>query len=74
MPRRRIYVPETVDALIRDATRDGESYSAALARLVEAGDRSLRGRKSPAYVASGEGPNDLGRRAEWYLENLVPGR
>ena len=74
MARRTIYLPESVDSLIRNAAEDGESYSAALARLVEAGSRALRGRKPPGYVGSGEGPTDLGRRADQYLKDLVRSR
>ena len=52
----------------------GESFSAAVARLIDAGARSLRGGKRPSYVASGEGPEDLGRMAERYLRELVTAR
>ena len=58
---------EAVDRLIRQRVAEEGSYSAAVARLVEAGTRTL-GRKSvPPYVATGDGPPDLGIAAERYL-------
>jgi len=74
MARRTVYLPEVIDQLVHDSVAHGESYSSALCRLVEAGFRAGRGThtgQAPAYVGSGEGPEDLGRMAERYLENLT---
>jgi hypothetical protein len=62
--RRTINLPEPTEALVRELARDGESFSAAVSRLIEAGARSVQGAKRPAYVAAGEGPDDLGLKAE----------
>ena len=67
MPRRTIHLSESVDELIRRMARPGESFSATVARLIEAGVRSTRGRRPPSYVATGEGPDDLAGLAERYL-------
>jgi len=69
--RRTISLPDSVDALARESAEEGESFSATVARLIEAGARSSRGRKRPRYVASGDGPEDLASRAERYLRELV---
>lgn len=71
MARRTVFLPEAVDRLVRDSLAEGESYSSALCRLVEAGFREGHGRQAPAYVGSGEGPENLGRMAERYLEDLT---
>lgn len=71
MGRRTIYLPDSVEELVRDASEPGESFSAAIARLVEAGARTTRAPRRPSYVGSGEGPHDLARRAEEYLRELV---
>ena len=69
--RRTINLPPKVDALIRDIARDDESFSAAVVRLIEAGIRNEGRRRPPSYVASGDGPSDLGEKAELYLRKLV---
>lgn len=74
MPRRTINLPDSVDSLVRALAHEGESFSAAVTRLIEAGASSLGGRRRPSYVGSGDGPRDLGRRAEAYLEKLVSSR
>lgn len=74
MARRTVSLPDSTEALVQKMARDGESFSAAVARLIEAGARSLEGRRSPSYVGAGEGPDDLGRRAESYLKELVSSR
>ncbi|MGH3443500.1 MAG: hypothetical protein ACRDUY_15940 [Nitriliruptorales bacterium] len=71
MVRRTVNLPDAVDEQVREAAGDGESYSAAVSRLVEAGVRATRGGRRPAWVGSGEGPEDLGRRAEEYLREPV---
>ena len=74
MSRRTVNLPESVEALARESAEEGESFSATVARLIEAGVRATRGRRAPSYVGSGEGPDDLGRLAESYLSELVTGR
>jgi hypothetical protein len=74
MARRTVNLPDSVDQLAREHAREGESFSATVARLIEAGVRSDGGRRVPRYVGSGEGPDDLGRLAESYLRDLVAAR
>jgi hypothetical protein len=69
--RRTINLPEPTEALVRELAHDGESFSAAVTRLIEAGARSAQGAKRPAYVAAGEGPEDLAAMAEHYLRAPV---
>jgi hypothetical protein len=63
-------MPHDVEATVRELALEGESFSGTVARLIEEGARSVRGRKRPSYVATGEGPEDLGRMAERYLDEL----
>lgn len=72
MARRTIHIPDGTEALVRELAQEGESFSAAVTRLVEAGASALERGRIPGYVASGEGPDDLGRKAEAYLRELVP--
>ena len=74
MARRTVNLPDSVETVVRELAEDGESFSATVARLLEAGARSVRGRRHPSYVATGEGPEDLGRMAESYLSDLVSAR
>jgi len=71
MSRRTVYLPDSVEELARESTVDGESFSATVARLIEEGAHSKRGHRRPRYVASGEGPPELGRLAEQYLREPV---
>jgi hypothetical protein len=68
MVRRTITLPESTDALVRANAGDGESFSAAVTRLIEAGVHSLD--QPPSWVASFDGPEDLGINAERYLREL----
>lgn len=70
MARRTIYLPDSVEALAREQAREGESFSAAVARLIESGVRAQAGPRVPSYVGSGEGPGDLSRRAERKLREI----
>ncbi|MBI4305462.1 MAG: hypothetical protein HY678_03995 [Chloroflexi bacterium] len=71
MIRRTVSLPDSVEQAIRDNIQEGESFSAAAARLILAGI-AARGKKKPLrYVASGTGPRDLGLMAEKYLRDLV---
>jgi hypothetical protein len=72
MPRRTIHISESTEALVRGLAEDGESFSAAVTRLIEAGGEAVEGKRVPQYVGSGESDvDDLGRRAEQYLRELV---
>lgn len=71
MRRRTINLPETIDELARSLAREGESFSATVARLIEEADRAQRGPRRPSWVASFDGPDDLGVNAERYLRELV---
>ena len=70
MIRRTVSLPESVDTLVRGLAREGESYSAALARLVEEGARALKSPRRLAFIGSFDGPGDLGIRAEEYLKEI----
>jgi hypothetical protein len=74
MARRTVNLPDGVERLVRELAREGESFSAAVSRLIEAGARAEGRKRPPAYVASGDGPQDLGRKAEHYLQELVETR
>jgi len=69
--RRTIHIPGGTDALVRELALEGESFSATATRLIEAGAKALSGGRKPSYVATGDGPDDLGRRAEIYLRDPV---
>lgn len=72
MARRTIHIPASTEALVRELAQPGESFSATVTRLIEAGAKTLEQGRVPRYVASGDGPDDLGRRAEAYLRELAP--
>ena len=74
MARRTISLPDPVEARARRLQRDGESFSAVVARLIEEGARSIEGPGKPSYVGAGDGPPDLGEHAEEYLRQLVEAR
>jgi hypothetical protein len=74
MARRTVNLPDSVEALAREAAEDGESFSATVSRLIEQGADASGQRRQPRYVASGDGPDDLGRSAERYLSKLVTAR
>ncbi len=74
MARRTVSLPQSVEDVARAAARDGESFSATVARLIERGARAEQGVRRPRYVASGDGPEDLGEVAERYLAELVDSR
>lgn len=71
MARRTIHIPASTEALVRESAREGESFSATVTRLVEAGAKTVKSGRAPSYVALGDGPDDLGRKAEAYLRELV---
>lgn len=67
MARRTLSLPDSIEELVRERAKEGESFSAAAVRLIQAGARAGGHKKAPRYVASGKGPRDLGRMAERYL-------
>jgi len=67
MVRRTLSLPDSVERLLHERAREGESFSAAAVRLILAGAKAEGGKKPPRYIASGKGPVDLGRMAERYL-------
>lgn len=67
LARRTIYLPDSIEALARSSAREGESFSATVARLIETGAQSS-GR--PSYVGIGEGPEDLGLTTEKHLARI----
>ncbi len=70
--RRTVSLPEAVDETVRTAAAEGESYSRAAARLIEAGARALGRGRRPAWIGSGRsGERDLGLRAEHYLRESL---
>jgi hypothetical protein len=71
MVRRTITLPEPVDSLVRLHARDGESFSAAVARFVQAGIEAEGGKDRYAWIGSFDGPPDLGERVEEYLREIV---
>jgi hypothetical protein len=74
MARVTISLPQGVKDLARDSAREGESFSATVARLIEQGAAAERGARRPRYVASGDGSSDLGEAAERYLADIVDAR
>lgn len=74
MGRRTINLPESTESDVRELARPGESFSAAVTRLLDEGVRVLRGPRKPTWVGAGEGPADLGVNAEKYLRDLSDGR
>jgi len=74
MARRTINLPDSVETIAREAAENGESFSATVSRLIVQGAERANGLKPPSYTAAGEGPSDLGRRAEHYLQTLVSAR
>jgi hypothetical protein len=68
--RRTITLPEDVEKRVRDAAGEDESFSAAVARLLEAG---LSGQgKRLAWIGSGDsGDPDLAFRVEEVLAELA---
>jgi hypothetical protein len=74
MDRVTISLPQSIEDLARESAREGESFSATVARLIEQGAAAERGARRPRYVASGDGPVDLGEAAERYLAHTVQAR
>jgi hypothetical protein len=71
MARRTVYLSDSIEELARKSAASGESFSLTVSRLIEEGARVAHGPQVPRYVASGEGPSDLGRAAERYLREPI---
>ncbi|HEX5763628.1 MAG TPA: hypothetical protein VFY04_10985 [Solirubrobacterales bacterium] len=67
MARRTVYLPGSIEALVRERAREGESFSGALVRLVEQGALSGDDQERPDWIGVGEGPGDLSMNLEKYL-------
>ncbi len=67
MARRTIYLPDDVEARVRDRALEGESFSATIVRLIDLGAVMTDEEDWPDWIGSGEGPGDLGLNAEKYL-------
>lgn len=64
--RRTIYMPYSIEELVREHALEGESFSATVVRLLQIG--ALDDRESwPDWIGSFEGPGDLGVNFEKYL-------
>jgi hypothetical protein len=72
--RRTVYLPDSVEDLARRSAVSGESFSLTVSRLIEEGARAAKGPEAPRYVATGDGPSDLGRAAERYLREPIEAR
>jgi hypothetical protein len=72
MVRRTVSLPESTDALVRELTEEGESFSAAVTRLIEAGAAAVKTGNRLSYIGSAEGPGDeIGLKAEEYLREIL---
>jgi hypothetical protein len=65
--RRTIYLSDSLEDLLREHAREGESLSATIVRLIEQGTLGGDREDWPDWIGSGEGPGDLGINAEKYL-------
>lgn len=65
--RRTIYLPDSIEELVREHSLEGESFSSTIVRLVELGALDDERSSWPEWIGSGEGPGDLGINAEKYL-------
>jgi hypothetical protein len=74
MPRVTISLPDSIETLARESAREGESFSATVARLIELGAEAQGSPRRLCYIATGDGPDDLGIAAERYLSEPVPAR
>ena len=68
--RRTVTLPDSLDVRVRAASGDSESFSAAVARLLESGLRE--GGSPPAWIGSGDsGDPDLALQVERLLAELA---
>lgn len=71
MVRKTVTLPESTVEVVRDRQLDGESFSAAVARLIEEGARPAAQGETPSWVGTAEGPGDLSQRVEEILRELA---
>ena len=73
MPRRTVSLPKAIDDLVHELAEEGESYSAAVARLVQDGARATRSERRPRYVGSANSglQRDFARNYERYVEDAL---
>jgi len=70
MVRRTVTLPDELDTRVRDTANEGESFSAAVARLLEAGLSEDRERL--AWIGSGDsGDPELAFKVEEVLAELA---
>jgi len=72
MVRRTVSLPESTDALVRELSDEGESFSAAVTRLIEIGAAAMETGRYPSWIGSVEGPGDeQGRKAEEIVREVL---
>jgi hypothetical protein len=70
MVRRTVTLPDSIDSRVRDAAYDGESFSAAVTRLLGEGLASTENR--PDWIGSGDsGDGTLSMRVEEVLREIA---
>ncbi len=70
MVRKTVTLPESTVELVRERQLDGESFSAAVARLIEEGAQLVAEGRVPSYVGAFDGPGDLSSRDEEILREI----
>ena len=64
-------LPESTDALVRELSDEGESFSAAVTRLIEIGAAAMETGRYPSWIGSVEGPGDeQGLKVEEILKEV----
>ena len=73
MPRRTVSLPKAIDDLVHELAEEGESYSAAVARLVQDGARATRSERRPRYIGMARAglPRDFGLNHERYVAEAL---
>jgi hypothetical protein len=71
MVRRTVSLPESTDALVRQLTGEGESFSAAVTRLIEVGAAAIETGRYPSWIGSAEGPGDEGWRSDEAIRQVI---
>ena len=72
MVRRTVSLPESTDALVRELAEEGESFSAAVTRLIEAGAAASEEGGHPSWIGSVAGPGDeQGRKVEEIVAEIM---
>ena len=72
MVRRTVSLPESTDSHVRELAEEGESFSAAVTRLIEAGIAAIESGRHLSWIGSAEGSGDeVGLKAEEYLKEII---